>query len=118
MPAPRHTFTNPEPLGRPEALAALASDDVDEVQNALVAVALHEEDGRWIEEQCWRLANHPDVGVRGTAGLCLGHVGRRFGVVDERSWELVRHLCDDPEVDNRPCDALTDLETYVDRDAR
>ncbi len=79
----------------------------------LVALALHDDDGEWIEVACWRMADNADPSVRGTAGLCLGHVARRFGVGHDRSWELVRSLCEDPMVYNRPCDALDDMITFA-----
>jgi hypothetical protein len=94
-------------------MIALDSGSPDEIADVLVALSLHDHDGAWIEEVCWRMADHPDPSVRGIAGLCLGHVARRFGVVHERSWELVRLLCDDPTVDNRPCDALDDMMTFA-----
>jgi hypothetical protein len=49
----------------------------------------------------------------GIAGLCLGHVVGRFLVVHEYSWEVVRLLCEDSMVDNRPCDALDDMMTFA-----
>lgn len=55
----------------------------------------------------------PMLGFAARPALCLGHVGRRFGHVREELWNLVRSLCDDPEVDKRPCDALSDLKMFV-----
>ncbi len=105
-------------MRREDALEAFASHDPVVVSEALVAVALHDEDAAWVEEQCRRLAAHDDAGIRGTAGLCLGHVARRFGVVAEESWRLVEDLCDDPAVDGRPCDALDDLRQFATRRER
>ena len=106
-------FKNPAPINRAEALAILGGDDSDRIADVLVALALHDPEGEWIEEVCWRMARHPDPSVRGLAGLCLGHVARRFGAVQPRSWELVRALCADPAVDDRPCDGLDDLRTFA-----
>jgi hypothetical protein len=94
-------------------LRTFVGGDARAISYALVAIALNDDDGAWIEEQCWRMASHGDADVRGTAGLCLGHVARRFGVVRPRSWQLVRQLCDDRSVDNRPCDALDDLRRFA-----
>lgn len=66
-----------------------------------------------LEELCWEFAEHPDAAVRGTAGLCNGHIGRRFGLVERRSWTLVDVLSADDTVDNRPCDALGDLRYFA-----
>ena len=106
-------FNNPEPIERGEAMAILGGNDSDAIADTLVALALHDPGGEWIEELCWRMAEHPDPSVRGLAGLCLGHVARRFGVVRPLSWEVVRALCDDPDVDNRPCAGLDDMRMFA-----
>ena len=102
-------------MDRAAAVSAFDSDDPVKVSRALVSVALHDPEREWIEAECLRLARHPDSGVRGTAGLCLGHVARRFGIIEDESWETARRLCDDPAVDNRPCDAVDDMRTFAGR---
>ena len=99
-------FENPEPIGREQALAILGGNDSDRIADTLVALALHDPEGEWLEEVCWRMARHPDPSVRGLAGLCLGHVARRFGALRPHSWEVARALCADPTVDDRPCHRL------------
>jgi hypothetical protein len=99
--------------GHEEALTAFEGDDAFLISKVIVGLALYDPDGEWIEEQCWHLGDHPDPRVHGTAGLCLGHVARRFRRVRPRSWALVRRLCDDPAVDGRPCDALEDMEHFA-----
>lgn len=91
----------------------LESDVPLEVSQGLVGLALSGDDRLALESLCWELAEHPDPGVRGTAGLCIGHIGRRFGAVERRSWELVKSLCADNSIDNRPCDALDDLRHFA-----
>jgi hypothetical protein len=110
---PARSFEDPPLISRQQALEAFLAGDPVTISTALVSVSLNDDDGRWVEEQCWRLAEHADAGVRGTAGLCLGHVARRFGTVRRRSWVVVRRLCDDESVDNRPCDGLDDLRKFA-----
>jgi hypothetical protein len=64
-------------------------DDADPfvVSSSLVGLALTGEDRLELESMCRRFAEHSDQGVRDTAGLCLGHIGRRFGVIDLPRWE-------------------------------
>jgi hypothetical protein len=102
-------------MDRAAALSALDSGDPVAVSQALVAIALHDPDREWVEGECLRLASNNDPGVRGTAGLCLGHLARRFGAVLDESWETARRLCDDPAVDNRPCDAVEDMRMFANR---
>lgn len=106
-------FDNPGPVDRAHALAILEGSEDDRIASTLVALALHDPDGEWIEGVCWRMAEHPNRDVRGLAGLCLGHVARRFGAVRTYSWRLVHALCDDPAVDNRPCDGLDDMLMFA-----
>lgn len=106
-------FRNPEPISRADATAIPDGEDPHLIAETLVAVAMHDPDGEWIEDTCWRMADHADPSVRGTAELCLGHVARRFGAVRQKSWEVVHTLCDDPGVDARPCDALEDLVMFA-----
>ena len=106
-------YEDPGPADRDEALATLEGDDPDLISLTLVRLALHDHDGQWVEEQCWRLADHRDPWVRGTAGLCLGHVARRFRTVRPLSWSIVQRLCDDPSLDNRPCDGLEDMRMFA-----
>ena len=109
----RLVFDNPEPLDHESAEAVFATNDGVAISRALVGAALGDPDGDWIEIQCLRLAQHPDVAVRGLAGLCLGHVARRFGQVSQEAWRVVRELCADPTVDNRPCDGLDDMRQFA-----
>lgn len=113
MSPPHLRYEPPEPVDHDEALAIFAGKDCDLISQTIVGLALHDSEGEWVESQCWRLAEHSDPSVRGTAGLCLGHLARRFGCVRARSWEVVRRLCDDPAVDNRPCDGLDDLRVFA-----
>lgn len=106
-------FEDPEPVDRERAVAALDGDDPAEIQRIIVGLALNDPDGEWIEELCWRAAEHDDPAVRSMAGLCLGHVARRFGRVRRSSWVVVRGLCDDPATDGRPLDGLADMRQFA-----
>lgn len=93
MPDPNLRYEDPAPLEHSEARDIFRGADVNVISRTLVAAALHDDDREWVEEQCWQLADHSDPRVRGTAGLCLGHVARRFGavrVVDSRQTPMRR----------------------------
>jgi hypothetical protein len=74
------------PISRQEAEASLVSDDSDRVIGALLSLAYFDEDLRWVEAQCVRLATHSDEYVRGTVATCLMHLARIHGTLD---WQLV-----------------------------
>ena len=70
--------------GPPEVPPAEPSRDGQDpdpsvVSSALVGHALTGDDRLELESMCRQLAEHADQGVRDTAGLCLGNIGRRFG---------------------------------------
>ncbi|HEX5726458.1 MAG TPA: hypothetical protein VFX98_13375, partial [Longimicrobiaceae bacterium] len=52
------------PLDRERAAAVLHGDDPEAMAHALVAVALHEPDWRWVQGECTRLSVHPDANLR------------------------------------------------------
>jgi hypothetical protein len=101
-----------EPGSRGEGLE---DSDPAVVSTALVALALTGEDRLELESMCVRFAMHGDQGVRDTAGLCLGHIGRRFGIVEDESWAVVRQLASSAGTDGRPQDAIDDLRQFAGR---
>lgn len=92
-------------------------DDPDPfvVSSTLLGEALTGEDRLELESVCRRLAEHADQGVRDTAGLCLGHIGRRFGVIEDDSWDVVQALARSPRTDGRPRDAMDDVRQFAGR---
>jgi hypothetical protein len=106
-------YEDPEPVEHGEAVVVFAGDDSDLISRTIVGLALHDPDGEWVEDHCWRLAEQADPAVRGAAGLCLGHIARRFGCIRPQSWSVARRLCDDPTTDSRPCDGLDDMRTFA-----
>jgi hypothetical protein len=92
-------------------------DDPDPfvVSSSLVGHALTGDDRLELESMCRRFAEHADQGVRDTAGLCLGHIGRRFGVIENDSWEVIQALASSARTDGRPSDAIDDLRQFAGR---
>lgn len=92
-------------------------DDPDPlvVSSSLVGLSLTGDDRQELESLCRRFTEHSDQGVRDTAGLCLGHIGRRFGVIEDDSWEAVQALASSARTDGRPGDAIDDLRQYAGR---
>jgi hypothetical protein len=104
-----------EPVSRADAERAVSGPPV-ELARVVIAVALHDADRVWAETFCGRLARHPDPGVRGNALLGLGHLARRFRVLDaDRVQPLIEDgLADpDPWVCGQAEAAAGDAETYL-----
>lgn len=64
--------------------AAIGRNDLAELALVPITVALLAQDLAMATDICCRLAVHEDPAVRGNAIASLGHLARRFRVLDER----------------------------------
>ncbi|MCL4265027.1 MAG: hypothetical protein KJ069_17555 [Anaerolineae bacterium] len=71
------------PRTKEQAEAALVRDQPEELVTTVLSVGLHSDDLVWSQDFCCRLFNHSNEFVRGNAILAIGHIARRFGVLDE-----------------------------------
>ena len=109
-------FYNPPPLDRTEALAAFARGDKDALCDAIIAVALHDPDWRWVQAVCLKFVIHESSEVRGAAAIGLGHIARIHHQLDlALVLPILQSLNRDVEVRGRAGDALEDIETFITR---
>jgi len=110
-------FDNPPPLSRAEAEAAFTADRSNIVCRALVQVALHDPDWRWVQEVCVRFANDTDSGVRGVAATCMGHLARLHQRIDvDAVLPVLETLLQDPDTRGKVEDALDDMAVFLSSD--
>jgi hypothetical protein len=76
MPAPRLKYEEPAEWSRAKVQRALEGDDPEALLRAVIAVSMHEDDWRYAQDLCVRLARHPHFNVRGNAVLGFGHIAR------------------------------------------
>jgi hypothetical protein len=80
----------------------------------LIGLALADEDRSFVERWCLRVARESaDPALIATAALCLGHLARRFGVLERESVELVRHLAARSDLDSRVLSANEDVDFFL-----
>ena len=79
----RYEAVHPVPIGDVES--GTLDGMPDELSRSLIAIDLHEPDAARAQALCVRLSHHPDEVVHGNALLALGHLARRFGLLDEGS---------------------------------
>jgi len=104
-------------MTREEAESAFASGDSEEIAFALVNVAFHDPDWRWVQEKCLGLAQNDIAAVRQIAVTCLGHVARIHRELDlERVLPVLNKLSRDSEVHVE--DALDDIRMFMKVDLR
>ncbi|RMI29324.1 hypothetical protein EBN03_26720 [Nocardia stercoris] len=92
----------------------------DAAAEALVGIALDDDDREFIEYCCLEVGTRavPGSSLLGLAGLCLGHTARRFGYLSDRAVELAEALAaragaDPSDVDGRALDGLDDIRWYL-----
>lgn len=64
------------PLDKSEALGIIAAGDPAAIGTALLRLALHEADWRFVQDLCITLSDNPDVWVRRNCATALGHLAR------------------------------------------
>ena len=125
MPHAHLRFENPPALPHADVVEilnnALADRSVEpSAAEALVGIALNDDDREFIERCCL------DVGTRavsgspllGLAGLCLGHTARRFGYLSDEAVGLAELLAARADahpfdVDGRALDGRDDIRWYL-----
>jgi hypothetical protein len=110
-------YESVQPIGKAEALAVFETGTPPEIAGALIGLALHEDDWRWVQDTALSYLTHPDAGLRGTAALALGHLARLHGELDTaRVLPALRELLTDATTAGRATDALDDIDIYLGRD--
>src|SRR5215211_4047299 len=103
------TYNAPRPITHEEAESAFASGDSKEIASALVNVAFHDLDWRWVQDTCLGFARNDVAEVRQIAVTCLGHVARIHQKLDlEIVLSVLDELSHDPEVQVE--DTLDDIQ--------
>ena len=72
-------YEEPAPIARAEALHAFRSGDPEATCFALVRLAHHDPDWRFVQRWCLDLRDDASSAVGGLAATCLGHVARIHG---------------------------------------
>jgi hypothetical protein len=124
---PRRVFENPPALPHQVVLAAVergieGSQGIPGAADALVGIALHDEDREFIEHCCLEVARRAQPGcpLLGLAGLCLGHAARRFGQLSDQAFAAAESLAaraqaEPSDVDGRALDGLADIRWFTGR---
>jgi len=116
MPERGLIYEEPQPMTREEAYSALATNEPELICSALVAVALHDPDWRWVQDKCLEFARHPEAAVRQIAATCIGHVARIHQKLDfEAVTPILHQLLTDTEMYVSGCaeDAIDDTKTFM-----
>ena len=114
-PADGMEYQDPKPMSRDVAERELSAKESIRVCDALVSLAFHEPDWRWVQSKCIELVSHHTSEVRGLAVTCFGHLARIHGRLDlDLVTPILDRLKGDAEIGGRVQDALDDIELYID----
>lgn len=107
-------YRQPNPISRRDAEEAFRSNDIGRISDALVAVALHDSDWRWVQSKCLEFAGSPIPEIRGLVATCLGHLARLHGQLDlDLVLPILESMRSDSDVSGRAQDALQDITMYI-----
>ena len=112
----RLTYQEPHPISRDEAESAFASDDSERMAEALVNVAFHDTDWRWVQDNCLVFGRSGAAPLRYIAATCLGHVARIHGRLDlDKVMPVLKELLNDSEtyVKASAEDAIEDIRIFM-----
>ncbi|MFF4247472.1 hypothetical protein ACFYY2_23820 [Streptomyces sp. NPDC001822] len=91
-----------------------------EAADALVGIALNDDDREFVEHWCMEVGTRAVSGspLLGLVGLCLGHIARRFGRLGDDALALARSLAmraeaDPADVDGRALDGYDDVRSFL-----
>ena len=101
------------PISRDGLAAALADGTPEEASEALLRLALHDEDFAFIEQTCTGVLDQREGAPRRAAVLALGHMARIHHTVSDDTVVRLRGLPDDPHLTGVVADALDDIASYV-----
>jgi hypothetical protein len=61
-----------QPATRSELISQLENGDPQKVARALYSASKYDPDWKWVQDQCLKCLNSPEVSVRWAAATCLG----------------------------------------------
>jgi hypothetical protein len=105
---------NDIPLDKNAAEKIFASNNVEEICHAMIAVALNEQDWKWVQDKCLYFFMSDNVEISGLAATCLGHVARIHGQIDkDKVMPILRSRLNEPEIAGRIEDAINDIDMFT-----
>ncbi|HWT93297.1 MAG TPA: hypothetical protein VN238_09895 [Solirubrobacteraceae bacterium] len=113
----RARYHDAEPADREVFERALTSGDEETAAHALVGLAFHDPDWRWVQDHCLALIADPASPLRRLAATCLSHLARIHRTHDaDRVMPVLRAMAEEPGFDGGTAqDALEDIEIFIGR---
>ena len=102
------------PISKTDAINVFASGDSRRVVMALLSAAYYIKDWRWVQDNCLRFLNDPDLDVRNVAVTCLSHIARIHGTLEkEKVIPVLNGLVKDPQIGEEVAYTLEEIEWFL-----
>lgn len=101
------------PISRSDFRDACEAGDSRNRTEAILRLALHDDDPMFIEQAIVDGLEDGDFGVRRAAVLSIGHLARLHGSVTEVMLARLNSLASDPAMAGTVSDALDDISIFV-----
>jgi hypothetical protein len=96
----------------------LRGGDPRQVTEALLSLALYDEDSEWVQATCLGYADDLDLGVRAAVLLCFSHLARIHGDLDlDAVSPIIRRGLADETLRGRAQDVVEDLQVFLGEEA-
>jgi len=103
-----------KPVKKREAKTLFKSEDRESLIMAMLGAAYYIDDWRWVQDHCLNFLGHPDPGIRKVAALCLGHIARIHGSLDEdKVFPVLKKLSRDSEIGKDIAYELKEIKWYL-----
>lgn len=102
------------PISRDDAEIALTSNDERRIADALVSLAYHDPDWKWVQDICLDFVQSPFPDIRHLSIICLGHLARIHETLEmEKVIPLLESLRDSEELGGTVEDTLEDIDIFI-----
>jgi len=102
------------PINKNDAERIFASDNLEKIREALVAVSFYEEDWKWAQDECLKFLSHENNIISGLAATCLGHIARVHGKIERgKVLKELNSRLNNLEIAGRIEDAMSDIDIFV-----
>lgn len=101
------------PISHNEAEKVFAGNDPAGISEALVRLALHDIDRVWVERQCIRFIQHPNILIQRSAIISIGHLVRIHRALNtDATLPLLQEALKNPEIAGYANDTIDDIRVF------
>ena len=102
------------PIDKDSAEKIFLSNNAEKICHAMVAIALHEQDWKWVQDKCLYFLTNDNPEISGLAATCLGHIARIHRQIEkDKVIPLLRSRLNNPDIAGQIEDALSDIAMFT-----